>query len=190
VSFTAVVRAHWWAPLALILAYTPASMVMFPRALITLAAVMAFGPWEGLSYAMTGVVLAGVFGYGIGRIFHRDAARRLAGSQLARITHLIKKRGIAAVALVRLVPIAPYLVVNVIMGAMRIRPLDFVVGTFLGMLPGAMAATVLSEQFSAALQDPARVNGWVVAAAVAIFAGLAVFGYQLLQRMEAERRFA
>jgi uncharacterized membrane protein YdjX (TVP38/TMEM64 family) len=178
---------NWWAPLVLMAAYTPASMVMFPRPLITLAAVMAFGPWEGLAYAMTGVILAGIVGYAIGRLFHRDTARRLAGPRLGRVTALVKRRGIIAVALVRVVPIAPYLVVNVVMGAMRIRFVDFVVGTFLGMLPGALAATVLSDQFAAALQDPARVNGWLIAAAACAFAGLAFFGHRVLLRLEGQR---
>jgi hypothetical protein len=57
-AFTESFARKWWAPLAIILAYTPACMVMFPRPLITLAAVMAFGPWEGLTYSMTGVVLS------------------------------------------------------------------------------------------------------------------------------------
>jgi uncharacterized membrane protein YdjX (TVP38/TMEM64 family) len=178
---------NWWAPLVLMAAYTPASLVMFPRPLITLAAVMAFGPWEGLTYAMTGVILAGIFGYALGRLFHRDTARRLAGPRLGRVTALVKRRGIVAVALVRVVPIAPYLVVNVVMGAMRIRFVDFVVGTFLGMLPGALAATVLSDQFAAALQDPARVNGWLVALAGCAFAGLAFFGHRVLLRLEGQR---
>jgi uncharacterized membrane protein YdjX (TVP38/TMEM64 family) len=190
VAFTQGFARNWWAPLAIILAYTPACMVMFPRPLITLAAVMAFGPWEGLTYSMTGVVLAGIVGYAIGRLFHRDTARRLAGPKLSRVTHLIKKRGILAVALVRFVPIAPYLVVNVVMGAMRIKFLDFVIGTFLGMLPGALAATVLSDQFAAALQDPGRVNGWLIAAAVTGFAALAYFGQRLLRRMESPGSFA
>jgi uncharacterized membrane protein YdjX (TVP38/TMEM64 family) len=148
---------------------------------------MAFGPWKGLAYAMTGVIVAGIFGYLIGRLFHRDTARRLAGPRLGRVTALVKRRGIVAVALVRVVPIAPYLVVNVVMGAMRIRFIDFVVGTFLGMLPGALAATVLSDQFAAALQDPARVNGWLVAAAGCAFAGLAFFGHRVLVRLEGQR---
>ena len=179
---------NWWAPILLMAAYTPASMVMFPRPLITLAAVMAFGPVEGLVYAMAGVVLAGVAGYAIGRLFHRDTARRLAGPKLARVSNLVKRRGILAVAMVRVVPIAPYLVVNVVMGAMRIRFLDFVVGTFIGMLPGALAATVLSDQFAAALQDPARVNAWLVAGAIAAFAGLAWFGHRMLGRLERMRQ--
>jgi uncharacterized membrane protein YdjX (TVP38/TMEM64 family) len=139
---------------------------------------------------MTGVVLAGVAGYAIGRLFRRDTARRLAGPRLARVSGLVKRRGIVAVALVRFVPIAPYLVVNVVMGAMRIRFVDFVAGTFLGMLPGALAATVLSDQLAAALQDPGRVNGWLVAAAVGAFAGLAFAGHRVLRRLEARQSFA
>jgi uncharacterized membrane protein YdjX (TVP38/TMEM64 family) len=103
---------------------------------------------------------------------------------------MVQRRGIVAVALVRLVPIAPYVVVNVVMGAMRIRFTDFVVGTFIGMLPGALAATVLSSQLASMLQDPARVNGWVIAGAIAAFAGLALAGHRLLRRMESSRAFA
>jgi len=190
VAFTNSFARNWWAPLAIILAYTPASMVMFPRPLITLAAVMIFGPWEGLTYSMSGVVLAGVVGYAIGRLFHRDTARRLAGPKLARVSHLVQRRGIIAVALVRFVPIAPYLVVNVVMGAMRIKFTDFVIGTFLGMLPGALAATVLSNQLASMLHDPARVNGWIIAGAVAAFAALAYTGHRLLRRMESSQSFA
>jgi phospholipase D1/2 len=165
-------------------------MVMFPRPLITAAAVITFGPWEGLSYSMTGVVLAGIVGYAIGRRFHRDAARRIAGPKLARVSHLVQRRGIVAVALVRFVPIAPYLVVNVVMGAMRIKFTDFVIGTFIGMLPGAAAATVLSDQLASLLQDPSRVNGWLVAGAIAAFAALAYAGQRILRHMESRQSFA
>jgi phospholipase D1/2 len=175
---------NWWAPLVLVLAYTPASMIMFPRPLITMAAVVVFGPWEGFTYAMTGVVLAGTVGYGMGRMVHRDTVRRLAGGRLNRLTAVLQRRGILAVTLVRLVPIAPYLVVNVVMGAMRIRLHHFVIGTFLGMLPGGLAATVLSDQVAAALVNPARVNPWLVAAGILLFASLAWSGHRLLRWLD------
>ena len=175
---------HWWAPLVLILAYTPACMVMFPRPLITMAAVVVFGPVHGLAYAMTGVLLAGVVGYFVGRLVHRDSVRRLAGPRLARVTGVLQRRGILAVTLVRFVPIAPYAVVNVVMGAMRIKFWHFLLGTFLGMLPGAIAATVLSDQAAEFLRDPARVNPWLVAGAAAAFALLAWSGHRLLKWLD------
>ena len=175
---------HWWAPLLVVLAYTPASMVMFPRPLLTMAAVVVFGPYEGFVYAMTGVLLAGIVGYAVGRLVHRDTVRRVAGPRLNRLTGVLQRRGLIAVTLVRLVPIAPYLVVNIVMGAMRIRLHHFIIGTFFGMLPGGLAATVLSDQVAVALMNPSRVNPWLIGAAVCVFAGLAFSGTRLLAYLD------
>ncbi|MEO7811708.1 MAG: VTT domain-containing protein [Usitatibacter sp.] len=175
---------HWWAPLLIVLAYTPASLVMFPRPLLTMAAVVVFGPYEGFVYAMTGVLLAGVVGYAVGRLVHRDTVRRVAGPRLNRLTGVLQRRGLIAVTLVRLVPIAPYLVVNIVMGAMRIRLHHFIIGTFLGMLPGGLAATVLSDQLAVALTNPARMNPWLIAAAVCMFGALAYSGHRLLAYLD------
>ena len=43
IAFARDAGSRWWAPLAVMLAYTPASLLMFPRPLITLFAVIAFG---------------------------------------------------------------------------------------------------------------------------------------------------
>src|SRR5438067_5560284 len=55
--------AHWWAPLVLMAAYTPACLVMFPRPLITLLAVIAFGPWLGFGYSLVGIVASSILTY-------------------------------------------------------------------------------------------------------------------------------
>jgi hypothetical protein len=67
--------AYWWAPLVVILAYTPASLVMFPRWLITLMAVAAFGPWAAFAYAQTGVLVAAIAGYVTGELVNRETVR-------------------------------------------------------------------------------------------------------------------
>ena len=36
------------------------------------------------------------------------------------------------------------------------------IGTFLGMLPGTLTATVFGDQFAAALHDPSAVNPWLI----------------------------
>ena len=51
------------------------------------------------------------------------------GPRLNRIRRGIVRRGVLAVAAVRLVPIAPFTVVNLVAGASRIPLLDFVLGT-------------------------------------------------------------
>ena len=172
----------WWAPILVVLAYTPASFVMFPRWIITMTAVIAFGPWQGFIYAFLGVLIAGSATFLPGRLVGEDTVRRVAGPKLHRIARILQKRGLIAVTIVRLVPVAPFPVVNLVMGAMRIRFRDFLLGTFLGMLPGMLAATVLSDQLANLLDDSAVVNWWMIGAAILMLATFAYFGQRYLRR--------
>src|SRR5204863_5801770 len=90
---------YWWAPLVVILAYTPASLVMFPRWLITLMAVAAFGPWAAFAYAQTGVLVAALTGYIAGELVNRDTVRHMAGNRVNRLSTVLQKRGLIAVTL-------------------------------------------------------------------------------------------
>ena len=181
VDWARELRNHPLAPLVVILAYTPASIVMFPRWLITMAAVIAFGAWAGFAYAMSGAVLAATASYLAGRMVNRDTVRRLAGRKLNELSRVLVKRGVIAVTLVRLVPIAPFIVVNLVMGAMRIRPHHFIIGSILGFLPGLLATTVLSDQIAASFGDQGGLNAWTIGGAVVAIAGLAFFGQRWLR---------
>lgn len=70
------------------------------------------------------------------------------------------------------------------MGAIRIRFADFLLGSVIGLLPGMITATILSDQISAALDDPASVNLWMVGAAACVFAVLAYGGHRWLRRVD------
>lgn len=157
---------RWWAPIAVVLAYTPASIVMFPRPLITLFAVVTFGAWLGFAYAMTGILLAALASYWVGRYMDRDTVRRIAGDKLNRVSEVLRQRGLLAVTAVRFVPLAPFAVESLVAGAIRIKAWHLLAGTFLGMLPGTLTATVFGDQIQVALKDPARINYGIVAAVV------------------------
>jgi phospholipase D1/2 len=151
-----------WAPLAVMAAYTPASIVMFPRSLVTLFAVVAFDAWLGFTFAMSGILIAALLTYLSGTYFDRATVRRLGGQKVDRIVRVLRGRGLVAMTALRLVPLAPFAVEGVIAGAIHIRLRDFMIGTFLGMLPGTLTATVFGDQFAAALHDPSAVNPWLI----------------------------
>lgn len=151
-------------PLIVIAAYTLATFTMFPRPLITLAAVVAFGPLAGFVYAMVGILGAALLTYAIGRFLSRDAIRRLAGLRLNRLARELRRRGLLSVVAVRLVPVAPFIVVNMVAGAFHIRVSHYSLGTAIGILPGTLAATLFGGQLHSILRDPGSVDYGLVAA--------------------------
>jgi phosphatidylserine/phosphatidylglycerophosphate/cardiolipin synthase-like enzyme/uncharacterized membrane protein YdjX (TVP38/TMEM64 family) len=157
-----------WAPFIVLAAYTPASVIMFPRPLITLAAVVAFGAWLGFAYAMGGILIAAVASYVAGRMLDRETVRRLAGARLNQVSEKLRERGLLAVTALRLVPMAPFAVEGLVAGAVRIKLWHLTLGTFIGMLPGTLATTVFGNQLEAALRDPAEINYWLLAGIVVV----------------------
>ena len=143
---------------------------MFPRPVITLFAVVAFGPWLGFIYAMLGIQIAAWTTYVAGQRLSRDAVRRVAGRNLNRIIDVMRKRGLLAMTALRLVPLAPFAAEGVVAGATGVKLWHLLVGTAIGMLPGTLAATILSEQLRAALEDPGAVNYWLIGAALLLVA--------------------
>jgi uncharacterized membrane protein YdjX (TVP38/TMEM64 family) len=155
-----------WAPLAVMLAYTPAAFVMFPRPLITLAAVIAFGPWLGFLYAMLGIVGSSIVTYYAGKRMRRDTVRRLAGPKLDRMVDVLKKHGLLAMTLLRLVPIAPFAVEGIVAGAVRLKLWHLAAGTAIGLLPGTLATTIFGDQIETAVSG-GNVNWWIIGGCVA-----------------------
>ncbi|MGK2953097.1 MAG: VTT domain-containing protein [Thiobacillus sp.] len=173
-------------PLIVIAAYTLATLTMFPRPLITLAAVLAYGPLLGFAYAMTGMLAAALLTYSAGRLLSRDFIRRVAGRRLNRISRELRRRGLLSVIAVRLVPVAPFIVVNMVAGAAHIRVSHYVLGTAIGILPGTLVATVFGGQLHRALRDPDSINYGLIAISVSAVV-LAFFAVRrwLRQRIDA-----
>lgn len=159
---------QWWAPLVTILAYSPAAVTMFPRPLITLFAVVAFGPWLGFVYAMTGIELAAWLTYVGGERMQRDTVRRMAGSKLNQIIDVMRRRGLIAMTALRLVPLAPFAVEGIVAGAVGVKLWHFMLGTAIGIMPGTLAATIFGKELQTALGGSGKVNFWLIGGAVVL----------------------
>jgi uncharacterized membrane protein YdjX (TVP38/TMEM64 family) len=173
-----------WAPFALMAAYTPACLVLFPRPLITLAAVIAFGPWLGFFYSLTGICVSSAVTWKMGRHMRRDTVRRLAGPKLDRMIEVLKKHGLLAMTLLRLVPLAPFAVESIVAGAIRMKLWHVVVGTAIGLLPGTLTTTVFGDAIETAVSGSGQVNWWLVGGALALLAAGAWAVKRWFTRME------
>jgi len=163
--------SRWWSPLVVMALFTPACLVMFPRPLITLAAVIAFGPVPGFLYSLIGITASSVVTYYVGRRMRRDTVRRLAGDKLDRMAEVLKKYGLLAMTLLRLVPLAPFAVESIVAGAIHMKLWHVAVGTAIGLLPGTLATTIFGDAIETALTGAGSVNWWLVGGAVALLGG-------------------
>jgi len=162
------------APFIILGGYIVGSLILVPVTLMILATAFAFGPLAGSAYSLVGCLLAAVITYAVGRILGQDKVRRLAGSRLDRVKRRLADHGLATMLTVRLVPIAPYTVVNIMAGAFHIRFRDFIFGTILGMAPGILAITVFERQLEMAIREPGAGSLGLLAAVVAAIAVTAV----------------
>jgi uncharacterized membrane protein YdjX (TVP38/TMEM64 family) len=167
-------RGFPWAPLIAILAYTPAAFIMFPRPLITLFTVVAFGPRLGFLYGMIGMMAAALAAYYVGRALPESTVHRLAGTKLDALRKRLQQHGIIAVLLLRITPTAPFAVESMVAGAFRVKAVDYTIGSVLGLAPGVLGNSVFGSQLAAALEDMARVNYWLIAAVVIGLAGVTI----------------
>ena len=164
------VRGERWTVLLVIGSYTAASFLMFPRPLLTLFAVIAYGPWLGAAVAMTGIVLAALASYSLGRALPKHALRDVAGEHSDHIRKSLRGHGVAAGFAVSIAPVGPFPVVGMMAGAAGLRMWHYLVGTALGMAPGTLATTIFGEHLADVLEDPSRINYWYVAGVVLGFA--------------------
>lgn len=176
---------YWWAPFALALAYTPASVVMFPRPLLTLAAVVAFGPYEGFAVAMGGVIVNTLILYAIGRYGAKEKIEKWGGPKLARVGKLLRKEGLVAVATVGLVPVAPFVIEGLAFGALRLKLRHVLPGVALAMLPGMIAAVLIGHQLAAAFTTDRTANRAIIVGTVIGIAVLAFFTRRYWGKLQA-----
>jgi uncharacterized membrane protein YdjX (TVP38/TMEM64 family) len=162
-------RGNPMTPAIVIPVFVLASLAMIPVTLLIFAVALLFTPWIALSYSMAGCLLGGIISYWLGHALGRSTLSRLAGSRINRVSRRLAKHGVITMTAVRLVPIAPFSVVNMVAGASHIRLQDFVLGTFLGTIPGITAITVFEHQLEAAIRDPGFRSVAVLAAVVVAF---------------------
>ena len=74
----------------------------------------------GFAYAFAGSLASAILTYGIGAWLGRDPLQSLLGPRLNRIRGSIQRSGFLAIAAIRLVPVAPFTIVNMVAGACRI----------------------------------------------------------------------
>lgn len=163
------------------------SLLMLPLTLLIVVVAATLGPVVGFVYALAGSLLSGIIGYGAGRLLGQDVVRQLAGERINSLSRRIAAKGLLSMVTVRLIPVAPYTLVNLMAGASHIRLRDFTLGTLIGLLPGTVALVWFADSLTKVFRDPSLEAVLILAVAVGVMATGGLIMQRWLARRERQR---
>lgn len=177
-------RASGAAPFWLLGAFLLGGITPFPVTLLIFMAALTLSWVPAILVSLLGCMASAVLTFTLGRLLGRRRVVRVAGRRLNRVNALISRQGALAVAAVRMIPIAPYALVNLAAGAAHVPLRDFVYGTLIGMSPGVAAITFFTEQLERMIREPSAIH--VAGVVAALF--LMLFGIVALRRWIAAKQ--
>jgi uncharacterized membrane protein YdjX (TVP38/TMEM64 family) len=125
-----------WGPLAFVAGYSIAPVILAPAFLLTIAAGAIFGFVKGTIYVMIGATIGATLAFLTGRYLARQFVEGLLRREprLQIIDRAVERHGFRLVALLRMSPAVPFVLLNYALGLSRVRLLDYVAAS-VGMLP-------------------------------------------------------
>jgi uncharacterized membrane protein YdjX (TVP38/TMEM64 family) len=147
---------------------------LVPRTPISLAFGVLFGAVNGTVFAIITSCLAATIVFFAGRWAGREVLERYAGQRLRRADGWLAERGLLAVIVVRMIPIAPYGLMGYAYGASSVQTRHYFLGTAIGVVPSATTYAVIG----AAVVSPASLSWLTFVPAVlglAVSSGAAMF---------------
>ncbi|RZI84648.1 MAG: TVP38/TMEM64 family protein [Rubrivivax sp.] len=141
-------------PLAVLAGYVLAVALAMPVLLMIPVGALVFGPWWGMFYALLGMLTGAVVTYAVGRLSGGYLLDRFGDPQVQDLARRFKNRSLLTVIFVRVFPVAPFLVINVTAGALRVRFRDYLLGSFVGLLPGTILLSLFTDRLADAWRNP------------------------------------
>jgi uncharacterized membrane protein YdjX (TVP38/TMEM64 family) len=140
-------------PAVFILIYAGAVVAALPGSAITIIAGAIFGSVLGVIVVSIASTLGAALAFLVGRYFARDAIAKWLSERkkFRKLDDLTERHGAIIVALVRIVPIFPFNIVNYGFGLTRVRFWTYVFWSWVCMLPGTVLYVVGTDAISQAI---------------------------------------
>lgn len=105
-------------------------------AILSLASGAVFGSVAGTLYAVVAATLGATAAFLVTRYLLRDLVLEKFGPRLEGLNRELEERGLNYLLFLRLVPVFPFFLINLAAGLTRLPLRSFLIGTFLGIIPG------------------------------------------------------
>ena len=166
-GFLGSIQSEWWGPTAFILIYGIGCVVALPGSVLTLAGGAVFGTLWGTVFNVLASNLGATLAFFTARYFGRDFVKSLLsaqggsasdgkGGKLAQFDEAVAKSGFKTIFRLRLIPLVPFNGLNFGAGFSGVRYRDYLLGSFLGMLPATFIYTYFADALLAGVTEASR----------------------------------
>lgn len=173
-------RGPWSLPVA-VAAFAALAFVGTPQIVLIAAAVVAFGPMTGAAYSWIGTMVSALVGFYLGRSAGAKTLERFSGEGVQRFMRLVGENGFLASLIVRLVPSAPFIVVNMAAGVTPMRASHFVAGTGIGIVPKIVLTAFAGASILQLMRGEIGRHAWAIAAVAALWLAIGWFARRWLR---------
>lgn len=133
-----------WAVPVVVSVFVILALTGFPQILLITATVLTFGAKDGAFFSWLATMISATLTFGLGHWFGGRFVRRFGGERAQATIDVIGRHGIVASGLIRVVPSAPFIVVNAAAGAAHIPLWKYWAGTSIGIVPKILLVAILS----------------------------------------------
>ncbi|TAL29192.1 MAG: TVP38/TMEM64 family protein [Phenylobacterium sp.] len=173
-------RGPWSLPVA-VAAFAALAFIGTPQIVLIAAAVVAFGPMTGAAYSWIGTMVSALVGFYLGRSAGAKTLERFSGEGVQRFMRLVGENGFLASLIVRLVPSAPFIVVNMAAGVTPMRASHFVAGTGIGIGPKIVLTAFAGASILQLMRGEIGRHAWGIAAVAALWLAIGWFARRWLR---------
>jgi len=143
--------------------YMIAGLVVFPVAILIPATALIFGPVLGFVYSQLGLLANASVLYALGHTLGHKTVHQLAGSRVNQVSQRLARHSFLTIVTLRLQPLVPFTVVNLLSGASHIRFWEYTMGTLIGMSPAIVVMTLLGNRLEKTIRNPTLENLMILA---------------------------
>jgi uncharacterized membrane protein YdjX (TVP38/TMEM64 family) len=144
-------RSGPWGLPATILLFCATAYIAAPQFVLIGACVVAFGPVNGFLFSWIGTIVSGALTFYTGRWAGAEVVRKYGGDTVNRLSRFIGRNDFLASAIVRNVPTAPFIVVNMAFGVSHASFWRYLAGLIVGVIPKTAIVALLGHSALSAM---------------------------------------
>lgn len=179
-------RSYQMAPVIILSMFVVGGLIVFPVLLLIVITSILFEPLTAFILAMSGSLMSALVIYWIGYALGRDFVRNFAGKRINRLSKRLARQGLLTIIVLRVIPVAPYSIINLLAGASHIVFRDFMLGTIIGMFPGIFAITVFTESLKHFILEPNIVNVAILVGTLILVFGILIWLTRIAKKASAK----